>query len=76
VFPFNLRAFDAVVLLFLVICTLIALANEQYFLPTAAIAFVHEFEPENVGNGFLHIVLLFKHHFYLLFSLINNISEL
>jgi len=66
VFTFLLRAFDAVVLLFLVICALIALTNEQYFLPTAAIALVHEFKPEYVGNGFLHKVLLFNHHFYLL----------
>jgi hypothetical protein len=43
VLSFFLRASHAVVLLFLMICALIALANEQYFLPTAAIALVHEF---------------------------------
>jgi hypothetical protein len=43
VLAFFLRASHAVVLLFLVICALIALANEQYFLSTATIALVHKF---------------------------------
>jgi hypothetical protein len=42
VLTFFLRASHAVVLLFLMICALIALTNEQYFLPTIAIALVHE----------------------------------
>jgi hypothetical protein len=61
VFSLVLRAFEAVVLLFLMVCALIALANEQYFLSTAAIALVHEFEPEYVGNGFLHLVFFSVH---------------
>jgi hypothetical protein len=43
VLAFFLRASHAVVLLFLMICALIALANEQDFLPTATIALIHEF---------------------------------
>ena len=41
VFIFLLRAFEAVVLLFLMICALVALTNEQNFLPAAAIALAH-----------------------------------
>jgi len=43
VFSILLRAFEAVVLLFLMVCALVTLANEQNFLSTAAIALVHEF---------------------------------
>jgi len=65
VFAFHLRTVNAIVLLFLLIWALAALADVNYFLSISAIALVHEFESEYVGNGFLHLVLLFNHHFYL-----------
>ena len=54
VFTFHLRTVNAIILLFLMICALVAHADVYYFLTALAIALVLEVMPENFGNRFLH----------------------
>jgi hypothetical protein len=67
VFTLHLRTVNAIVHLFILICALAALANVNNFLSIPAFALVHEFELENAGNGFLHLVFLYNHNCFLVF---------
>jgi hypothetical protein len=60
VFTFHLRTVNAILLLFLMICALVAHADVNNFLTAFAIALVLEVKPENVGNRYLHLYNLYS----------------
>ena len=70
VFTFHLRTVNAIILLFLIICALVAHADVNYFLTSSAIALVLEVKPENVGSRLLHPYNIFSVFGFLLIIII------